>query len=124
MLCLKLTQELRAAYICRLLISVKEAGKLEKTLRERERESNKGERERGKEMSHHHHHQAVDNLINVFARASHDLNAVHFKLDKEFQQIYPENVSNFYPVLESRILWIQARSIIQFVNSSDIFFGS
>ena len=43
---------------------------------------------------HHHHHQAVDNLINVFARASRDLDAVHFKLDKEFQQTYPENVSN------------------------------
>ncbi|KAH0912713.1 hypothetical protein HID58_036034 [Brassica napus] len=44
-------------------------------------------------MSHHphHHHQAVDNLINVFARASRDLDAVHFKLDKEFQQIYPDN---------------------------------
>ncbi|ESQ46520.1 hypothetical protein EUTSA_v10000363mg [Eutrema salsugineum] len=41
-------------------------------------------------MSHHH---AVDNLINVFARASHDLNDVHFKLDKEFQQIYPENAN-------------------------------
>ncbi|KAL0733907.1 hypothetical protein Bca4012_010117 [Brassica carinata] len=44
-------------------------------------------------MSHHHHHQAVDNLINVFARASHDLNTVHFKLDKEFQKIYPENAN-------------------------------
>ncbi|KAJ0233283.1 Protein FAM33A [Hirschfeldia incana] len=44
-------------------------------------------------MSHHHHHQAVDNLINVFGRASRDLNAVHFKLDKEFQQIYPENAN-------------------------------
>lgn len=42
-----------------------------------------------------HHHQAVDNLINVFARASHDLNDVHFKLDKEFQLIYPDNVGNF-----------------------------
>lgn len=52
------------------------------------------ELERGKEMSHHHHHQAVDNLINVFARASHDLTIVHCKLDKEFQQIYPDNVSN------------------------------
>ncbi|CAN6979293.1 hypothetical protein IGI04_038170 [Brassica rapa subsp. trilocularis] len=46
-------------------------------------------------MSHHphHHHQAVDNLINVFARASRDLDAVHFKLDKEFQQIYPDNAN-------------------------------
>ncbi|KAF3575212.1 hypothetical protein F2Q69_00062661 [Brassica cretica] len=42
---------------------------------------------------HHHHHHAVDNLINVFARASRDLDAVHFKLDKEFQQTYPENAN-------------------------------
>ncbi|EOA28068.1 hypothetical protein CARUB_v10024250mg [Capsella rubella] len=41
----------------------------------------------------HHHHQAVDNLVNVLARASHDLNLVHSKLDKEFQQIYPENAN-------------------------------
>ncbi|CAN6906224.1 unnamed protein product [Brassica oleracea] len=41
----------------------------------------------------HHHHQAVDNLINVFARASRDLDAVHFKLDKEFQQTYPEHAN-------------------------------
>lgn len=44
-----------------------------------------------KEMSHNH--QAVDNLINVFARASHDLTIVHSKLEKEFHQIYPDNVS-------------------------------
>lgn len=43
------------------------------------------------------HHQAVDNLINVFGRASHDLTVVHSKLDKEFQQIYPDNVSNSIP---------------------------
>ncbi|KFK32602.1 hypothetical protein AALP_AA6G265400 [Arabis alpina] len=39
------------------------------------------------------HHQAVDNLINVFARASHDLTLVHSKLDKEFHQIYPDNAN-------------------------------
>lgn len=106
MLFSKLTEELRAVYISRLLIPLKEAGKLDKTLRESER---------GKEMSHHphHHHQAVDNLINVFARASRDLDAVHFKLDKEFQQIYPDNVSNFDPAtLDSTSIYL----IIQFMN--------
>ncbi|VVB08944.1 unnamed protein product [Arabis nemorensis] len=44
-------------------------------------------------MSQNHHHQAVDNLINVLARASHDLTAVHSKLDKEFHQIYPDNAN-------------------------------
>ncbi|XP_010548578.1 PREDICTED: uncharacterized protein LOC104819952 [Tarenaya hassleriana] len=44
-------------------------------------------------MSHHHHHQAVDNLINIFTKASHDLTVVHYKLEKEFQQIYPDNAN-------------------------------
>ncbi|XP_010417254.1 PREDICTED: uncharacterized protein LOC104703024 [Camelina sativa] len=41
----------------------------------------------------HRHHQAVDNLINVLGTASHDLNDVHSKLDKEFQQTYPDNAN-------------------------------
>ncbi|AEC07645.1 unnamed protein product [Arabidopsis thaliana] len=44
-------------------------------------------------MTHNHHHQAVDNLLNVFSRASHDLTVVHSKLDKEFQQMYPANAN-------------------------------
>ncbi|XP_010472505.1 PREDICTED: uncharacterized protein LOC104752134 [Camelina sativa] len=41
----------------------------------------------------HRHHQAVDNLINLLGRASHDLTVLHSKLDKEFQQTYPDNAN-------------------------------
>lgn len=42
---------------------------------------------------HHQNHQAVDGLVNVFKRANHDLQMVQYKLEKEFQQLYPVNVS-------------------------------
>lgn len=40
----------------------------------------------------HYHHQAVDGLFNLFTKANHDLSMLHNKLDKEFKQIYPDNV--------------------------------
>ncbi|KAL9239815.1 hypothetical protein vseg_014098 [Gypsophila vaccaria] len=39
------------------------------------------------------HNPAVDNLSNLFTKANHDLSLVHFKLDKEFQLIYPPNAN-------------------------------
>ncbi|KAJ8775396.1 hypothetical protein K2173_023161 [Erythroxylum novogranatense] len=46
-----------------------------------------------KEMGHEHHHQATDGLVSLFTKANHDLNVVQFKLEKEFQQLYPDNVN-------------------------------
>lgn len=39
------------------------------------------------------HHQATDGLVNLFSKANHDLLVVQYRLEKEFQQIYPDNVS-------------------------------
>ncbi|KAE8687484.1 putative monogalactosyldiacylglycerol synthase [Hibiscus syriacus] len=39
------------------------------------------------------HHQAADNLVNLFTKANHDLLVVQYKLEKEFQQIYPDNAN-------------------------------
>ncbi|KAK9698168.1 hypothetical protein RND81_08G086400 [Saponaria officinalis] len=47
----------------------------------------------GKKDDEQQHHPAVDNLANLFTKAHHDLSLVHFKLDKEFQQIYPPNAN-------------------------------
>ncbi|XP_021889395.1 uncharacterized protein LOC110808268 isoform X2 [Carica papaya] len=48
-------------------------------------------------MDHHlrqqNHHQAMDTLVNLFTKANHDLSVVHYKLEKEFQQIYPNNAN-------------------------------
>ncbi|XP_043708010.1 uncharacterized protein LOC122657383 [Telopea speciosissima] len=41
----------------------------------------------------HRHHEAVDDLANLFTKANHDLSVVHHRLEKEFQQIYPENAN-------------------------------
>ncbi|XP_042491999.1 uncharacterized protein LOC122071678 isoform X2 [Macadamia integrifolia] len=41
----------------------------------------------------HRHHEAVEDLANLFAKANHDLSVVHHRLEKEFQQIYPENAN-------------------------------
>ncbi|PKI64486.1 spindle and kinetochore-associated protein 2 [Punica granatum] len=38
-------------------------------------------------------HQAVDNLTNLFTKASHDLTVVQHRLEREFQQIYPDNAN-------------------------------
>ncbi|KAM7269373.1 hypothetical protein ACFE04_024870 [Oxalis oulophora] len=50
-------------------------------------------------------HPAVDNLVNTLTRANHDLTLVHYKLDKEFQQLYPHNANPMK--LVSRINKIQ-----------------
>ena len=39
------------------------------------------------------HHQATDGLVNLFTKASHDLTVVQHRLEKEFQQVYPDNVN-------------------------------
>jgi hypothetical protein len=44
-------------------------------------------------MGHRHvHHQATDSLVNLFTKANNDLTLVQLKLEREFQQIYPDNV--------------------------------
>lgn len=45
-------------------------------------------------MGHRHvHHQATDSLVNLFTKANNDLTLVQLKLEKEFQQIYPDNAN-------------------------------
>ncbi|XP_057467154.1 uncharacterized protein LOC130756618 isoform X2 [Actinidia eriantha] len=48
-------------------------------------------------MGHSHihgdHYEAVDGLVNLFAKANHDLTMVQHKLQKEFQHIYPDNAN-------------------------------
>lgn len=46
----------------------------------------------GQKREEYAHHPAADNLVTLFTKANHDLSLLHFKLDKEFQQIYPDNV--------------------------------
>ncbi|KAJ4959409.1 hypothetical protein NE237_026520 [Protea cynaroides] len=53
----------------------------------------------------HRHHESVENLANLFTQANHDLTVVHHRLEKEFQQIYPENANPMK--LVSRIKKIQ-----------------
>ncbi|XP_058203553.1 uncharacterized protein LOC131317887 [Rhododendron vialii] len=52
-----------------------------------------------------HHHQAVDGLVNLFTKANHDLTVVQHKLEKEFQQIYPDHANPMK--LVSRIKKVQ-----------------
>ncbi|KAG7024402.1 hypothetical protein SDJN02_13216, partial [Cucurbita argyrosperma subsp. argyrosperma] len=40
----------------------------------------------------HQHHQAADGLTNLFTKANHDLSVVQYRLEKEFQQIYPDSI--------------------------------
>lgn len=54
-------------------------------------------------MGHQHrhesagdHHPAVDGLVNLFTKANNDLTIVHNRLDKEFRQIYPDNVTPYF----------------------------
>uniref|UniRef100_A0A5B7A0S9 Protein FAM33A n=1 Tax=Davidia involucrata TaxID=16924 RepID=A0A5B7A0S9_DAVIN len=54
---------------------------------------------------HNHHHQAVDRLVNLFTKANHDLTVVQHRLEKEFQQVYPDNANPMK--LVSRIKKIQ-----------------
>ncbi|XP_022935897.1 spindle and kinetochore-associated protein 2 isoform X1 [Cucurbita moschata] len=41
----------------------------------------------------HQHHQAADGLTNLFTKANHDLSVVQYRLEKEFQQIYPDSAN-------------------------------
>ncbi|KDP33491.1 hypothetical protein JCGZ_07062 [Jatropha curcas] len=47
----------------------------------------------GHHNHHHHHHQAADSLVNLLTKANHDLTLVQLKLEKEFQQVYPDNAN-------------------------------
>ncbi|XP_062097213.1 uncharacterized protein LOC133803258 [Humulus lupulus] len=51
------------------------------------------------------HHEATDGLAKLLKKANHDLTLVQLKLEKEFQQIYPENANPMKIV--SRIKKIQ-----------------
>ncbi|XP_044464637.1 uncharacterized protein LOC123195096 isoform X2 [Mangifera indica] len=55
-------------------------------------------------MGHHNHH-ATDGLVNLLTRANHDLNMIQYKLEKEFQQVYPEHANPMK--LVSRIKKVQ-----------------
>ncbi|KAK4435730.1 hypothetical protein Salat_0736500 [Sesamum alatum] len=39
------------------------------------------------------HNQAVDGLLSLFSKANRDLSTVHNKLQKEFQQVYPDHAN-------------------------------
>lgn len=39
------------------------------------------------------HHEATDGLVKLLTKANHDLTLVQNRLEREFQQIYPDNVS-------------------------------
>ncbi|RDX95260.1 hypothetical protein CR513_22247, partial [Mucuna pruriens] len=41
----------------------------------------------------HQYHQATDGVLNLFTKANHDLSMVHHRLEKEFQQVYPDNAN-------------------------------
>ncbi|KAF5743375.1 hypothetical protein HS088_TW09G01443 [Tripterygium wilfordii] len=57
-------------------------------------------------MGHYeHHNQAVEGLLNVFSKANHELSVVQHKLEREFQQTYPDNANPMK--LVSRIKKIQ-----------------
>ncbi|KAI5659702.1 hypothetical protein M9H77_28495 [Catharanthus roseus] len=38
-------------------------------------------------------HEAVDGLLNLFAKANHDLTIIQNKLDREFSQVYPQHTN-------------------------------
>lgn len=41
-------------------------------------------------------HEAVDGLLNLFTEANHSLTVIHNKLDREFSQVYPQNVCIYF----------------------------
>uniref|UniRef100_A0A2P2KAT3 Ska2 N-terminal domain-containing protein n=1 Tax=Rhizophora mucronata TaxID=61149 RepID=A0A2P2KAT3_RHIMU len=49
-------------------------------------------------------HEATDGLLNLLKKGSHDLNAVQFKLEREFQQVYPDNVTPSLIILSCFLL--------------------
>ena len=65
----------------------------ERKPRERQRE-----RERMGHTINIEHHQATDGLVNLFTKASHDLTVVQHRLKKEFQQVYPNNGNDSFPL--------------------------
>ncbi|KAK3210771.1 hypothetical protein Dsin_015477 [Dipteronia sinensis] len=47
-------------------------------------------------MGHHNYpqnHQAIDGLMSLLTKSNHELATIHYKLEKEFQKIYPENAN-------------------------------
>ena len=67
-------------------------------------------------------HQATDGLVNLLTKANHDLAVVQHRLEKEFQQIYPENVSTISPQIKSRdFLLLFSISSIIIINSKLCF---
>ncbi|KAI4316422.1 hypothetical protein L6164_024402 [Bauhinia variegata] len=59
----------------------------------------------GHQYNHQQRHQATDGLLNLLTKANHDLAVVHHKLEREFQQVYPDNANPMK--LVSRIKKIQ-----------------
>ncbi|XP_057424737.1 uncharacterized protein LOC130718225 [Lotus japonicus] len=51
------------------------------------------------------YNQATDGLMKLFTKANHDLAMVHHRLEKEFQQVYPDNANPMK--LVSRIKKVQ-----------------
>lgn len=74
--------------------------------------------------SHHlqnHQHEAMDGLVNLFTKANHDLNVVQHRLEKEFQQIYPENVTKLdkpFWFASTFLLWVFI-NLFSFIGKSD-----
>ncbi|KAL6216018.1 hypothetical protein ACLB2K_009245 [Fragaria x ananassa] len=66
--------------------------------------SRKGKSLFGRKMGQEHH-EATEGLVRLLTKANHDLTAVQHRLDKEFQQIYPQNANPMK--LVSRIKKIQ-----------------
>ncbi|KAK4789271.1 hypothetical protein SAY86_020590 [Trapa natans] len=63
-------------------------------------------------------HQAVDSLTNLFTKATHDLAVVQHRLEREFQQTYPDNAN---PVkLVSRIKKIHEELLILRVQCQEL----
>jgi hypothetical protein len=64
------------------------------------------------------YHEATDGLVKLFRKADHDLDIVHHRLQTEFQQLYPDNVSRknphhifhtfFFLLLKTEIDFLQA----------------
>ncbi|XP_004498821.1 uncharacterized protein [Cicer arietinum] len=53
----------------------------------------------------HQYHEATDGVVNLFTKANHDLSMIHHRLEKEYQQIYPDNANPMK--LVSRIKKVQ-----------------
>ena len=58
------------------------------------------------------HHQATDGLVNLFTKASHDLTVVQHRLEKEFQQVYPNNGNASFSLSLSLSLSLFLNSIL------------